>query len=80
MIIKPFSRRLKAAAETIAKAPSSMILPPSSFFVASTLDNENDTIGSIQDFVARIPQAVQQRKARDIQPGAVHDPVAKLFR
>ena len=43
-------------------------------------ENENETVGSIREFVARIPQAVKERKIEDIAPGAIHDPVAKLFR
>jgi hypothetical protein len=83
MIIKPFSRQLKAAAETIAKAPSSMVLPPKFFLTPSNAhnkENESETIESIRDFVAQIPQAVKQRKVLDIKPGAIQDPVAKLFR
>lgn len=82
MIIKSFSRQLKAAAETMVKAPSSMVLPPA-FFTPSVLSNgtkEGDFVSSIRDFLARIPQAVEQRKVRDIAPGAASDPVAKLFR
>lgn len=82
MIIKPFSRQLRAAAETMVKAPSSTVLPPA-FFTPSVVSNgtkEGDSVSSIRDFVARIPQAVQQRKVLDIAPGDASDPVAKLFR
>jgi hypothetical protein len=77
MIIKPFPRHLKAAVETIAKTPTS-ILPPPSFFVSS--NNDNDIIDNMRDFVTRVPQVVKKRKDLDIQPGCSTDPVANLFR
>ncbi|KAG7347368.1 metal-dependent protein [Nitzschia inconspicua] len=86
MIIKPFSRQLKAMAETVVKAPSKMgmsptvLLAPNNISSTSRRVNAKDIIGSIQEFVAQIPHAVKQRKDDDIEPGAFNDPVAKLFR
>jgi hypothetical protein len=37
-------------------------------------------IRTIQDFVARIPTAVQDRKRYNINPGSPDDPIAELFR
>ena len=85
MIIKPFSRRLQAAAETMVKAPNSKSIPPSLFLASAVKQRHNNNnnanpIRTIQDFVARIPEVVAQRKQHDIAPGSAKDPVAKLFR
>jgi hypothetical protein len=82
MIVKPFSQRLKAAAETLVKVPSSKSLPPSSFIasVVKQRNSDNATIRTIQEFVARIPDVVARRKQYDIEPGSAKDPVTQLFR
>jgi len=47
----------------------------------STSGNNNSTdIRTIQEFIAEIPEAVNQRKIDTIEPGADNDPVAQLFR
>jgi len=41
---------------------------------------ESGRIRNIRDFVDRIPEAVHLRKTKNIEPGALDDPVARLFR
>jgi hypothetical protein len=79
MILNPLSR-LKVAAETIAKASSSVPLPPSFFFASLHGSPESDSIYTIEEFVASIPEAVRKRKVENIEPGAPNDPVSRLFR
>jgi len=43
-------------------------------------DEKSKTIRNIQDFIDQIPDAVNLRKTENIEPGAVNDPVARLFR
>jgi hypothetical protein len=65
MYIQHFVRQVcKAASETVAKAPY----------------HSDANVTTIQDFVARIPQAVKERKLKEIEPGVSNDPVAGLFR
>jgi len=44
-----------------------------------TTEKESVKIQDIQDFVDRIPAAVQLRKTENIEPGTLNDPVAQLF-
>jgi len=46
----------------------------------TTTTTTTTTIRNIQDFVDQIPEAVNRRKAENIEPGAFDDPVARLFR
>ena len=73
MILKPFSRRLFSAAETMVKAPSTKPHLPPSLFLASAVKqrhNNNSTIRTMQEFVARIPDVVAERKQHNILPGS----------
>lgn len=47
---------------------------------ATTEKEESRRIRNLQDFVDRIPAAVNLRKIKNIQPGEFEDPVARLFR
>jgi hypothetical protein len=71
MILNPLSR-LKVASETITKSPISLVFPSEYF--------RDGTVRSIQEFVARTPEAVNRRKSENIVPGAPNDPVCRLFR
>jgi hypothetical protein len=90
MIIKPLfsgTSRIKAAAatavETLPKSTTDtkLTLPPSFYTKEQLVERNHDRpIHSIQQFISKIPNAVNQRKFHNIQPGSQHDPVAGLFR